>query len=280
MIQTGRVTASSLYFRTQPNTSSDTIDLLTSGTIVEILKTTAGGKYPFSSGTSGAAPVVSGVVALMLSVNPDLTAAQVKQILMSTADRDLDSSLDLADDPNIQGLSGEFEGDRSLFFGSGKVNAFKAVRKARSLFTGVPIPPAPVPAPVPPSPPSSQEFLVTVRPNKSIPDNRSSGIESSIEIDGSGLLNYISVMVDITHQARGNLRVILIAPDGKTVTLHRPSGSLANDLKRTYSSDDIAELESLIETDTNINGQWILKVSDNSRRNIGRLNSWTLKVKV
>ncbi len=233
-------------------------------------------------GTSGAAPVVSGVVALMLAVNPDLTAAQVKQILKSTADRDLDPSLDLADDPNIQGLSGDFVGDRSLFFGSGKVNAFKAVRKARSLFTGVPIPPAPVPTPtpIPPSPPSSQEFLVTVRPNKSIPDNRSSGIESPIKIDGSGLLNHISVMVDITHQARGNLRVKLIAPNGRTVTLHRPSGSLANDLKRTYSSDDTAELENLIATGTQINGQWILKVSDNSRRNIGTLNSWTLKVKV
>ena len=84
-------------------------------------------------GTSGAAPVVSGVAALMLSVNPNLTADEVRQILMSTADRDLDSTLDLANDPNLQGLTGEFVMGRSLFFGAGKVNAFRAVQRARAL---------------------------------------------------------------------------------------------------------------------------------------------------
>ena len=84
-------------------------------------------------GTSGAAPIVSGVAALMLSVNPNLTAEEVRQILMSTADRDLNTTLDLANDPNLQGLSGQFVDGRSLFFGSGKVNAFRAVHRARAL---------------------------------------------------------------------------------------------------------------------------------------------------
>ncbi|HKI02262.1 MAG TPA: S8 family serine peptidase [Thermoanaerobaculia bacterium] len=84
-------------------------------------------------GTSGAAPIISGVAALMLSVNSDLSAAEVKQILMTTADRNLDPRLDLAADPNIQGLSGAFVNGRSPFFGSGKVDALKAVERARSL---------------------------------------------------------------------------------------------------------------------------------------------------
>jgi subtilisin family serine protease len=41
--------------------------------------------YNFN-GTSSAAPVVAGVAALVLSVNPDLTATQVENILTSTAD--------------------------------------------------------------------------------------------------------------------------------------------------------------------------------------------------
>lgn len=45
------------------------------------------GGYKTSSGTSWAAPFVSGVVALMLSANPSLTCAEVCQILTSTADR-------------------------------------------------------------------------------------------------------------------------------------------------------------------------------------------------
>lgn len=84
-------------------------------------------------GTSGAAPVITGVVALVLSANPDLSADQVRNILMATADQDLDATLDLANDPNIQGLSGAFDGGRSLFFGSGKINAAKAVQRALAM---------------------------------------------------------------------------------------------------------------------------------------------------
>lgn len=84
-------------------------------------------------GTSGAAPVVSGVAALMLSANPDLTASQVVEILRSTADRSLDPALDLKDDPNVQGLTGAFANGRSPFFGSGKVNALRAVERARAM---------------------------------------------------------------------------------------------------------------------------------------------------
>jgi len=86
-------------------------------------------------GTSGAAPVVTGVVALMRSINPQLTSAQIRQILMNTADRDLDICLDLANDPNMQAgkFNGEFVDGHSLFFGAGKVNAFRAVNRARAL---------------------------------------------------------------------------------------------------------------------------------------------------
>jgi len=43
------------------------------------------GSYSLTGGTSNAAPVVSGVAALMLSINPALTGKQLKQILISTA---------------------------------------------------------------------------------------------------------------------------------------------------------------------------------------------------
>ena len=44
----------------------------------------AGGSYGFMSGTSMASPQVAGAAALLLAKNPDLTAAQMKQALMST----------------------------------------------------------------------------------------------------------------------------------------------------------------------------------------------------
>ncbi len=43
--------------------------------------------YAFTNGTSFASPIVAGVVALMISVNPNLTPYQIRDILINTADR-------------------------------------------------------------------------------------------------------------------------------------------------------------------------------------------------
>jgi subtilisin family serine protease len=67
--------------------------------------------YAYSAGTSMASPHVAGVVALMLSVNPGLTPAQVRDILARTADD--------------KGATG-----RDNIFGHGIVRADKAVAEA------------------------------------------------------------------------------------------------------------------------------------------------------
>jgi trimeric autotransporter adhesin len=54
---------------------------------VDVYSTQLGGGYRLLDGTSMATPHVAGVVALMLSANPNLTAAQVRSILTSTASR-------------------------------------------------------------------------------------------------------------------------------------------------------------------------------------------------
>ncbi len=59
------------------------IDLMAPGSTV--WSTRPGNTYAFMSGTSMAAPHAAGVAALMLSVNPNLTPAQIKQALQETA---------------------------------------------------------------------------------------------------------------------------------------------------------------------------------------------------
>lgn len=82
-------------------------------------------------GTSGAAAIVTGVAGLILSAHPELKAEDVVEILKSTTDKDLDFELDAPDDPNLRGVSGQFDDNgHSPFFGAGKVNALKAVEEA------------------------------------------------------------------------------------------------------------------------------------------------------
>jgi subtilisin family serine protease len=70
------------------------------------------GTYALTGGTSNAAPVVSGVAALMLSVNPKLTAVQLKSLLIQSVTKL----------PALQGKIGS----------EGMVNAFQAVLAAQS----------------------------------------------------------------------------------------------------------------------------------------------------
>ncbi len=70
----------------------------------------------YGRGTSQAAPIVSGVAALVISVNPSLTAQQVMKIIKVTADV-IDT---IPENVEYTGL-----------LGSGRVNAYKAVKMAQ-----------------------------------------------------------------------------------------------------------------------------------------------------
>tara|TARA_Y100000385_G_scaffold125619_1_gene130607 strand:+ start:642 stop:2711 length:2070 start_codon:yes stop_codon:yes gene_type:complete len=79
-----------------------------------------GKNYPFSrySGTSMSSPVVAGVAALMLQVNPLLDYSEVKEILKTTARQDKHTGI-ISDSGSTQ-------------WGYGKIDAFQAVKLAES----------------------------------------------------------------------------------------------------------------------------------------------------
>jgi subtilisin family serine protease len=60
------------------------VDLAAPG--VDILSTLPGGQYGYGSGTSMAAPFVTGTIALMLSIDPGLLASEVKLFLLDAVD--------------------------------------------------------------------------------------------------------------------------------------------------------------------------------------------------
>jgi len=89
--------------------TGNNLDLTAPG--VNIYTTTMGGGYANASGTSFAAPITAGTAALILSANPNLSAAEVRSILKDTAD-----------DKGTAGLDTQF--------GTGRLNAARAVSRA------------------------------------------------------------------------------------------------------------------------------------------------------
>jgi hypothetical protein len=91
------------------------LDLAAPG--VDILSTTLGNSYDTDLGTSFAAPQVSGAAALLLSWNPCLSSAQIKDILKFSADKV--GGYDYNWNPNEPG--------HSLELGYGRLNLYRAL---------------------------------------------------------------------------------------------------------------------------------------------------------
>ncbi|MEM6963940.1 MAG: S8 family serine peptidase [Bacteroidota bacterium] len=94
---------------------------------------TANSRYTGSfGGTSSACPLLAGVAALVIAANPDLTAKEVRQIMEETADNIEDKEPDIV----LGNKKGTYQNGHSDWFGYGKVNAAKAVAKAKALKNG------------------------------------------------------------------------------------------------------------------------------------------------
>ena len=78
-------------------------------------------------GTSSATPLAAGLAALILSVNEDLSAAEVRQIMMETADA-------------IDSDGGDYRNGHSPWYGRGRINAHRAVQAAEEAMGASPAP--------------------------------------------------------------------------------------------------------------------------------------------
>ncbi|MCR9132140.1 MAG: S8 family peptidase [bacterium] len=109
------------------NYGSEEVDLFAPG--VEIYSTYPENEYKANDGTSMAAPVVSGVAALIMAYYPDLTATQVKEILMDSStkpEQNIVNRPGSGEEPVLVPFS-------ELSISGGIVNAFEALKMADQL---------------------------------------------------------------------------------------------------------------------------------------------------
>ena len=202
-------------------------------------------------GTSSATPLVSGVVALMLEANSNLTWRDVQQILVESA---------RTNDPNDTGWNTNGGGfDFNHKYGFGVVDAGHAVNLSKTWTTLGPEVNV-----------SSGQISVA----QTIPDNDPNNpVISSHTISESLIVESVEILFDADHTYRSDLDVTLISPDGT-------ESELVNYFANRDSNNDYNEwLFSSVQHWGEVSaGTWTLEVYDDGNQDIGTWNHWELIV--
>lgn len=110
------------------NYGNSDVDIFAPG--VAIYSTVPNGEYKRLQGTSMAAPVVSGVAALLMSYYPDLTAAQIKKVIMQSAVEYPNMTVTVPHKRNEKAKTVSFS---KLSVSDGVVNVVEAVQLAEQI---------------------------------------------------------------------------------------------------------------------------------------------------
>ena len=237
-----------------------------------LMTTAPSGYEPDFGGTSGAAPVVSGVIALMRAANPDLTWRDVKLILAATA-RKNDSTNSGWEDGALQYGSSTERYSFNHEYGFGVVDAGAAVARALTW-------------PDTDTLPAFREITgsSTAAPLliPDLPDGgTSTTITSTLEVDNYvDFVEFLEINIDLTHTSMRDLDIDLVSPSGVTSRLARkgqgyvffflfyiPSSSPIDGNHRFGSARHLGE---------NAAGTWTLRVTDRATGNSGTLKSWSV----
>lgn len=238
-------------------------------------------------GTSSAAPVVSGVIALMLEANPALNWRDVKEIFLRSS-RQIDpksaswvkrTTRHRPDLPPIK---------HSSLYGGGLIQAGAAVEMAR---TWTPL-----------GPQIFAERVLTQKAGVNFENNEKKGIQSAAAFativrdppsnpddkqpkkprpmrkvfDFSRIqsmsVEHVTLTLNLTHTYRGDLKINLISPSGTVSNLAKAS---LYDYGASYNDFTFSTLHHWGESPK---GKWILEITDMNKENDGVLNTAKLAI--
>jgi subtilisin-like proprotein convertase family protein len=194
-----------------------------------------GGCTDGTVGTSFACPVVSGIVALVLQANDNLSWRDVQGVLASTAQKVQ------PDDPSWVTNAAGFH--HSYLYGFGLVDASAAVNAARTWAN------------------FNAELQVIGESGTvdvGIPDFPSDAVESKVSVSTSAtfVVESVTVYLDLSSSSRGDLEITLVSPQGTSSILvpgERPENS--QEVERW-------KLTTVRAWGETANGDWTLRIKD------------------
>ena len=243
------------------------VDLLTTDRHQPGLGYNLAGNYTSFSGTSAAAPVVSGVVALMLEVNPSLGYRDVQQILALSASHPdaLTWKTNGATDWNLGGM---------LFndqLGFGLVDAHAAVQLADTWTQ---------------TDTAVNEVVSSARAfglQAAIPDGEGA-YTKTFHLDGAVQVEHVELGIDLRHTRLGDIVIELTSPDGTVSTLmDRPTVNAEQPFGLSGSDSGVPihllwNLASVQFWGEQAAGDWTVTVRDLRAEETGSLASLSLHV--
>jgi subtilisin family serine protease len=219
------------------------------------------------NGTSSAAPVVAGGIALILEANPDLTWRDVKHLLATTSDQvhanvgdkgETVNGATLVVEPGwlTNGAGHKFHN----WYGFGRMNVGAAVTAAKSMtannlgtFTK-----------------TSWQSSGTL--NTTIPAYNATGMTNSISVSGSNFIEAVQIKVNIAHGCTGSIQLELTSPSGTKSVLKNAFDSFGGDdhlinwvlLSNAFYGESKA-------------GDWTLRVIDAYTCGAGYIQDWSIR---
>lgn len=231
------------------------------------------------NGTSSAAPMVSGAIALLMEVNPNLTARDIKHILSVSAKK-IDTVTGNRNHPSINSLNYDFNLSGHTYeqgwvtnaagysfhnyygFGILDIDAAVALAKTYSSSWGS-------------TSHTNENFSSTsVTVNAAIPDATASGLSSTFYLSSNLSIESIQLKINITHGRPGDIGVELTSPSGtKSILLNINNGFLIP-YDVASSPSWVADLTDMVLMSNafygeNSVGTWTLKVIDGLGGSIG-----------
>jgi len=197
-------------------------------------------------GTSASAPLVAGVVALILQANPNLGWRDVQQILVNT------SRVTDAGDADWYTNSAGYPHNHKYGFGVVDASAAVAAAGSHENFPELKL--------------SASAVSII---NKALTDF--TPVSSVIVINDHLIVETVEVVFTAQHPSRGQLFITLTSPSGTTSVLQEPH----NDRNANIDGWTYTTVRSWGEQST---GEWTLRVEDRAAGYNGVWNSWKLNV--